>query len=87
MTTIAGTRAQDFLIFTNGGAVIACFGLIGSSSPYANAAPVKVFLAMFLLGLVLAGLTVIRGFRYVTRLAFDFRATVDSLKGRRSSVG
>lgn len=75
----AATRAQDFLVITNGGATVACLAMIGSSSPYANAMPVRIFLAMFLLGLVLAGVTMVRGFFYATRLGFDFRATVDRL--------
>jgi hypothetical protein len=75
----AATRAQDFLVITNGGAVIACLAMMGSSSPYANAMPVKIFLALFLLGLVLAGVTMVRGFHYATKLGFAFRATVDRL--------
>jgi hypothetical protein len=31
VVTLAGTRAQDFLTFTNGGAAVACLGLMGSS--------------------------------------------------------
>jgi hypothetical protein len=80
MVTMAGTRAQDFLTITNGGAAIACLAMIGSSSPYANDAPVKIFLAMFVLGLVLAGVTMVRGFRYTTKLAWAFGDTVPRLR-------
>jgi hypothetical protein len=66
----AGTRAQDFITITNGGAAIACLGLMGSSSPFANAPEVKWLFAIFLLGLVCAGVTMVR---YATNLGLSFR--------------
>src|SRR5947207_4763057 len=72
MAVTAGTRAQDFLTLTNGSAAIACLALIGSESPYAKSSIVRVLLAMFVVGLGLAGVTMVRGFRFATGLAWDF---------------
>jgi hypothetical protein len=84
MNTLAGTRAQDFLTLTNGGAAIACLGLMGSSSPYASAPIVKILLAMFMLGLGFAGVTTIRAFRYATRIAWAFLDTLAQLRAGKA---
>jgi hypothetical protein len=72
MGVTAGTRAQDFITITNGAAALACLGLMGSSSPYANSPVVRVLLAMFVSGLVLAGVTVVRGYRFATKVGWAF---------------
>lgn len=77
---VSGTRAQDFLILTNAGGIVACLGLIGSSSPHASDWALRLFLVMYLLGLSLAGWTMIRGFRYALRLASGFRSSVDAFR-------
>jgi len=85
MVTTAGTRAQDFLTITNGSAAIACLAMIGSESPYARSPVVKILLATFLIGLILAGVTMMRGFAYTTVLAFDFRDAVGRLRSGDST--
>lgn len=72
----SGTRAQDFLILTNAGGVVACLGLITSSSPHGNGSMIRILLAMYIIGLALVGWTSIRGFLRVQRLAMDFATTM-----------
>jgi hypothetical protein len=54
--------------------------MIGSESPYAKSVIVKILLAIFLIGLGLAGATMVRAFRYTATLAFDFRDMVDRMR-------
>jgi hypothetical protein len=77
-----GSKMLEFLILTNGGAAIACLGLIASSSPRANDYVVKLILAAFVIGLGLAGWITVRGFRYMTRMSFQFRATLDRIRAK-----
>lgn len=76
----SGTRAQDFLILTNAGGVVACLGLITSSSPHANGLMIRVLLVMYLVGLALVGWTSIRGFLRMQRLAMDFANTMSQYR-------
>jgi hypothetical protein len=76
----AGSKMLDFLILTNGGAAVACLGMIASASPHANDYAVKLLLAAFVIGLALAGWLTVRGFRYITWMLLEFRDTVDRMR-------
>jgi hypothetical protein len=76
----AGSKMLDFLILTNGGAAVACLGMIASSSPHANDYAVKLLLAAFVIGLALAGWLTVRGFRYTMQMLLDFHDTVDRMR-------
>jgi hypothetical protein len=76
----AGSKMLDFLILTNGGAAVACLGMIASTSPHADDRAVKVLLAVFVLGLALAGILTVRGFLYTARISFGFGEAVDRMR-------
>ena len=76
----AGSKMLDFLIITNGGAAIACLGMIASASPHANDYTVKLILAAFVIGLALAGWLTVRGFRYITTMSIAFPSTLQRIR-------
>ena len=80
LAAIAGTRAQDFLVLTNGGAAVACLALLSSESSLAKSVMVKLSLAIFVFGLLLAGVTMTRGYFYATNTATRFIELVPRIR-------
>jgi hypothetical protein len=76
----AGSKMLDFLILTNGGAAVACLGMIASASPRADDHAVKVFLLVFVIGLSLAGVLTVRAFLYTAQISFGFGETVEHIR-------
>jgi hypothetical protein len=75
----AGSKMLDFLILTNGGAAVACLGMIASASPHADDRAVRILLTVFVIGLSLAGVLTVRGFLYTARMSFGFGETVERM--------
>ena len=70
----------DFLILTNGGAALACLGMIASASPHADDRAVKVLLLVFVTGLALAGALTVRGFLNTAQISSAFGETVEHIR-------
>lgn len=75
----SGTRAQDFLTLVNAGGVVACLGLISSSSPHAGSSTVRWLLLLYVVGLALNGWGIVRGAYFGQKLARKFRSATDAL--------
>jgi hypothetical protein len=83
----AGSKMLDLLILTNGGAAVACLGMIASESPHADDYAGKLLLMVFIIGLALAGVLTVRGFLYTTRMTFDFGDTVARMRAGSAQWG
>ena len=56
--------------------------VLDGARAYANDYAVKLILAAFVIGLALAGLVTVRGFRYMTRMALQFPVTLERVRAR-----